>query len=87
MQAKFGEIKFLKNIGKLEDKIVISSDLLNFDSKEIKLYLGFKYRNINSCRSSNLFTLSNLKKSSLYKIKSVFIFEIHKKRENKYIHK
>ena len=68
MQAKFGEIKFLKNIGKLEDKIVISSDLLNFDSKEIKLYLGFKYRNINSCRSSNLFTLSNLKKSSLYKI-------------------
>lgn len=68
MQARFGEIKFLKNIGKLENKIIISSDLLNFDSKEIKLYLGFKYRNISFCRSSNLFTLSNLKKSSLYKI-------------------
>ena len=42
MQARFGEIKFLKNIGKLENKIVLSADLLKFDSKEIKLYLGFK---------------------------------------------
>ena len=68
MQARFGEIKFLKNIGKLENKIVLSADLLKFDSKEIKLYLGFKYRNMNSCRSETLFTLTNLKKSSLYKI-------------------
>ena len=31
------------------------------------MYLGFKYRNINSCRSNQLFTLTNISKSSLYK--------------------
>lgn len=67
MQAKFGEIKFLKNIRRLEDKVIISKDLLKYDAKEIQLYLGFKYRNINSCRSNQLFTLTNISKSSLYK--------------------
>ena len=67
MQAKFGEIKFLKNIRRLEDNVIISKDLLKYDAKEIQLYLGFKYRNINSCRSNQLFTLTNISKSSLYK--------------------
>lgn len=67
MQARFGEIKFLKNIRRLENKIIISKDLLKYDSKEIQLYLGFKYRNINACRSNQLFTLTNISKSSLYK--------------------
>ena len=67
MQAKFGEIKFLKNIRRLEDKVIISKDLLKYDAKEVQLYLGFKYRNINSCRSNQLFTLTNISKSSLYK--------------------
>lgn len=66
MQARFGEIKFLKNIGKLENKIVISKDLLKYDEKEIQLYLGFKYRNISSCRNNQISTLTNMKKSSLY---------------------
>lgn len=80
MQTRFGEIKFLKNIRKLENKIIISKDLLKYDAKEVQLYLGFKYRNINSCRSNQLFTLTNISKSSLYKK----IGNLIKKRNNIY---
>lgn len=80
LQTEFGKIEHLQNIDSLENKTIISKDLLKFDEKEIKLYLGFKYNKITYCKSSKMQSLTNIKKSSLYNLKdNLFI-----KRNNAY---